>query len=182
MKKIIGVILLFSLSLYGCGSSGNASQAQSERQTATEKGATPSDTEQSGSILYKNTEYGFTFKLPKTWENYSIVTDKWEGLAISSSDTEKVIETGPMISIRNPKWTAENPYQDIPILIFTLEQWNLLQQEKFHIGAAPIGPSELNRNEKYVFALPARYNFAFPTGYEEVEQILEGKPLEVSGD
>ncbi|WWS87568.1 hypothetical protein V6B14_18760 [Sporosarcina psychrophila] len=46
--------------------------------------------------------------------------------------------------------------------------------------AAPIGPKELNRNEKYVFAIPARYDFAFLTDYEEVEQILEGKPLEIS--
>ena len=61
-----------------------------------------------------------------------------------------------MISIRHPQWTAENPRQDIPIMIFTIEQWNSLQQEKFHIGAAPIGPTELNRNEKYVFAIPAR--------------------------
>jgi len=36
-----------------------------------------------------------------------------------------------------------------------------------------------NRNENYVFTIPARYNFAFPTGYEEVEKILESKPLEV---
>lgn len=138
--------------------------------------------ELSDSITYKNTEYGFTFNLPKTWMNYSIVTDKWEGLAISTSNSEEVTETGPMISIRHPQWTAENPRQDIPIMIFTIEQWDSLQQEKFHIGAAPIGPRELNRNEKYVFALPARYNFAFPNGYEEVEQILEGKPLEVDRD
>ena len=43
--------------------------------------------------------------------------------------------------------------------------------------AAPINPGELGRNVKYVFALPARYNYAFPTGYQEVEKILEGKPL-----
>ncbi|MFJ7973425.1 hypothetical protein [Psychrobacillus sp. NPDC096389] len=135
--------------------------------------------EQNNSIIYQNKEYRFAFKLPKTWENYSIVTEEWEGLSIPTSGAEKVIETGPMISIRHPEWTAENPRQDIPIMIFTLEQWDLLQQEKFHIGAAPIGPTELNRNEQYVFALPARYNFAFPTGYEEVEQILESKPLEV---
>ena len=28
-----------------------------------------------------------------------------------------------------------------------------------------------------MFALPARYNFSFPAGYEEVEEILAGKPL-----
>jgi hypothetical protein len=83
-----------------------------------------------------------------------------------------------MISIRHPQWTAKNPRQDIPIMIFTITQWDSLQQEKFHIGAAPIGPSELGHNTKYVFALPARYNFAFPTGYEEVESILKSNPLQ----
>lgn len=59
-------------------------------------------------------------------------------------------------------------------MIFTLEQWGSLLEGKFHIGAAPIGPTELGRNSKYVFALPARYNFAFPEGYEEVEEIIKG--------
>jgi hypothetical protein len=61
--------------------------------------------------------------------------------------------------------------------VFTLSQWDELQQDKFHIGAAPIGPGELGRNSKYVFALPARYNFAFPEGYEEVDQLLQTNPL-----
>jgi hypothetical protein len=65
-------------------------------------------------------------------------------------------------------------------MVFTLEQWNSLQQEKFHIGAAPIGPSELGRNNSYVFALPARYNFSFLKGYEEVESILNTHPLQAN--
>jgi hypothetical protein len=52
-----------------------------------------------------------------------------------------------------------------------------MQKDEFHIGAAPINPSELGRNATYVFALPARYNYAFPTGYEEVDEILKGNPL-----
>ena len=64
-------------------------------------------------------------------------------------------------------------------MVFTHEQWGRMQQGEFHIGAAPINPSELGRNNAYVFALPARYNFAFPTGYEEVEEILQNNPLEV---
>ena len=55
-----------------------------------------------------------------------------------------------------------------------------MENGEFHIGAAPVGPRELNRNSKYVFALPARYNFAFPEGYEEVEAILETNPLEAN--
>jgi hypothetical protein len=137
----------------------------------TETAAIPTSTEQ---VIYTNTQYSFSFSMPTSWEGYQIIESKWEG---NPPGSDNVTEQGPIISIRNPKWTQENPYQDIPIMVFTLGQWDSLQQEKFHIGAAPIGPSELGRNSKYVFALPARYNFSFPTGYEEVEKILEGNPL-----
>lgn len=130
-----------------------------------------------GSVSYENKEYGFRFALPKSWEGYQIITDKWTGLSLIAKNEGEISETGPFLSIRHPAWTSEVPRQDIPILIFTLTQWEALQREDFHIGAAPIGPSELGRNSKYVFALPARYNFAFPSGFEEVEKILEGIPL-----
>jgi len=38
-------------------------------------------------------------------------------------------------------------------------------------------PTELGRNSKYVFALPARYNYSYPTGWEEVDQIMKNNPL-----
>jgi len=134
----------------------------------------------SSSVEYKNTEYGFTFSLPASWKGFSIVTSKWDGLAAAGDSGEKVIETGSLITIRDPQWTQQAPRQDIPIMVFTTSQWNALQKGAFHIGAAPIGPSELGRNDKYVFALPARYNFAFPPGYEEVEKIIESKPLQAT--
>lgn len=127
-------------------------------------------------IEYKNTQYGFSFSLPLTWYGYTIVEDSWVG-DVSDTKGDVVVEKGPIILIRHPKWTSATPRQDIPIMIFIIEQWNELQQEKFHIGAAPIGPIELRRNSKYVFALPARYNFAFLPGFEEVEEILENNPL-----
>lgn len=133
--------------------------------------------EKTNFTIYKNMEYGFEFSLPKSWENYQIINGEWEGLAIGSDGNEKVVQSGPIISLRHPEWASDSPRQDIPIMIFTLSQWTALQQQEFHIGAAPIGPKELGRNSKYVFALPARYNFAFPKGYEEVEDILEGNPL-----
>jgi hypothetical protein len=131
-------------------------------------------TQEQQQIIYTNTQYGFSFSLPLSWEGYSIIISNWEG---NSPGSNAVIEQGPVVSIRHPKWTSTNPRQDIPIMVFTLAQWDSLQQDKFHIGAAPIGPNELGSNTKYVFALPARYNFSFLTGYEEVEKILEGNPL-----
>lgn len=133
--------------------------------------------EEFNQIIYENKEYGFRFRLPKSWKDYTIVTDKWEGLPIGDTQSEEEAESGPIVSIRHPQWTEKEVRQDIPIMIFTLEQWDALQNEQFHIGAAPMNPSELGRNTRYVFALPARYNYAFPTGYEEVEDILEDKPL-----
>lgn len=162
-----------------------AAQDNVKNESSPTPKATPTPTQltsissaESKTIVYTNTQYGFQFSLPEGWKNYLIVSSKWEGLAIDEkSASEKVAETGPIISIRDPLWTAQTPRQDIPIMVFTLSQWNSLQQGAFHIGAAPVGPSELGRNGNYVFALPARYNFAFPPGYEEVEKILSGKPL-----
>ncbi|MEG6523304.1 hypothetical protein [Desulfotomaculum sp. 1211_IL3151] len=133
--------------------------------------------EASDAIVYKNTQYGFNFPLPTSWQGFAIVNDQWKGLAPGGSQTEKTVQTGPIIYIRHPQWSVQDPRQDIPIMIFTFDQWDSLQQEKFHIGGAPMGPMELGRNSRYVFALPARYNYAFPTGYEEVETILNRNPL-----
>jgi hypothetical protein len=126
-------------------------------------------------IVYANTQYGFNFTLPASWKGYTIVTSNWQGDMVEEP-SQKL--TGPEISIRNPLWTSANPRQDIPIMIFTPAQWGLIQQERLSLGAAPVGPSELGHNANYYFALPARYNFAFPTGYEEVDQIIANKPLQ----
>lgn len=127
---------------------------------------------QEGSIEYINTQYGFSFLLPSSWKGYSIVSTNWEGNMV---DTLDQITRGPEILIRHPLWTPLLPRQDIPILIFTPAEWNLVQEQKLSLGAAPVGPSELGRNTNYIFALPARYNYAFPTGFEEVQTIIENK-------
>lgn len=156
---------------------GPNTNGQQNADTAT---TFPSLSNVANSIEYKNTPYGFTFTLPESWNGYSIVTSQWEGLAQGGQTGETIVASGPIISIRDPKWTAKTPRQDIPIMVFTLNQWNSLQQGVFHIGAAPIEPSELGHNNSYIFALPARYNYAFPPGYKEVETILANSPLQTS--
>jgi hypothetical protein len=128
-------------------------------------------------VEYENKQYGFDFTLPESWKGYKILTDKWEGYSLKESEGGKIVERGPLIYIRHPMWSEINKRQDIPVMVFTLTQWTKLQKEEFHIGAAPIGPKELGRNSSYVFALPARYNYAFPAGYEEVEYILNSNSL-----
>ena len=167
---IISIVMIMVLSFVGC------KQAKTVATTAatTTAEVETTITQNPQQILYINTQYGFSFTMPNSWVGYSIITSKWEG---NPPGDDTVTEQGPIISIRNSKWTQENPYQDIPIMVFTLAQWDLLQQGKFNIGAGPEGPSELGRNAKYVFGLPFRYNYSFPTGYEEVAKILEGNPL-----
>ena len=126
-------------------------------------------------VKYVNTEYGFSVALPESWNGFSVVNESWEGIELDSLSSAKVL--GPKISIRHPLWTAQTPRQDIPVMIFTPAQWDLVLQEKLSLGAAPIGPSELARNTNYIFALPARYNYAFPEGFEEVKQIIDNKSV-----
>jgi hypothetical protein len=123
-------------------------------------------------VVYLDTVNGFRFQLPESWKGYSIVSEIWTG-----QWDGRVMATGTKVSIRHPLWREDAQRQDIPVLVFTLKQWDDLSNERFSIGAAPIPPSELGRNGKNVFALPARYNFAFPEGFEEVETILLTKPL-----
>ncbi len=124
---------------------------------------------------YRNTEYGFSMNLPDTWKGFEVIEDEWKGDSLDDTNQVATGTTkGPIVSIRHPDWEYKSPRQDIPIMVFTISQWNNMQADKFHIGAAPINPSEIGRNSRYVFAIPARYNFAYLTGYEEVDQIIRG--------
>jgi len=125
---------------------------------------------------YHNSDLGFSVSLPPSWKGFTVQNIEWEGL-ISGDLGDEVVRRGPLISIVHPKSSVQQSRQDIPIMVFTIEQWDQLQQDEWHIGAAPIGPFELGRNSKYVFALPARYNYAFLEGWEEVEQILQRRPI-----
>ncbi|MGA8489446.1 MAG: hypothetical protein WB711_03430 [Terriglobales bacterium] len=158
------------------GASSSARQ-QPESSSAHARASSGSQTYQTTSIEYKNAQYGFCFTLPKSWKGYSILVDRWRGSDNNGPHGAETVTTGPIISIRHPQWTSADPRQDIPIMVFTISQWNALLKDKFVVSAAPIGPGELGRNRRYVFALPPRFDWAFPTGYQEVEQILTGKPL-----
>ena len=129
------------------------------------------------SITYTNSQYGFTFTLPASWQGYSIATTTWTGWVICPSSGHCATETGMQILIRNPQWTSKNNWQPIPIMVFTLDQWNAISQGKLSVSAAPVNPSELGHNANYVFALPARYDFAETEGWQEVEAIMASNPL-----
>lgn len=124
----------------------------------------------SSTVSYVNNQYDFTVTLPADWQGYSIVTSTWTGNATTTLH-------GPIISIRNPLWTSSTPTQDIPIMVFTLNEWSAVSSGTMPVSAAPIPPSELGANAQYVFALPARYNYAYSQGWQEVQSIVQSNPL-----
>jgi hypothetical protein len=130
----------------------------------------------STSVVYRNSDFGFNFALPNSWKGYSIVENNWEGYPLTVTSTK---QTGVKLLIRNPKWTSVLPYQDIPVMIFTLAQWNSYIAEDFSVSAAPVLASELGRNNLYVFALPPRWDFDYSEGYQEADSIVKSDPLKV---
>ncbi|AZN42635.1 PsbP-related protein [Paenibacillus albus] len=170
MTKLLVLVLLAIISLGGC-TNKNEDNSKSQNQTESVSSA------DSNSVVYTNKQYGFQFSLPASWRGYTIHKTNWQGYVPDENSANDKKETGPIISIRDPRWTEQTPRQDIPIMVLTEAQWTSIQEEKLFIGAAPFGPSLLGQNEKYVFALPARYNFSYPAGYEEVDQILQNDPL-----
>jgi len=130
-------------------------------------------------IVYRNSTYDFCVTLPASWTGYSIVTGEWTGEWIADSPRPAVGLNlkGPKLLIRHPKWTASVPREDIPIMVFSLDQWKLVAAGQMSVSAAPYGPTELGRNEKFVFALPPRYDFDQREGVEEVVQLMNHLPL-----
>ena len=102
-----------------------------------------------------------------------MVEERWKGYAPSGGSQ---VTEGPLVRIRNPEWTESNPREDIPIMVFTSKQWQSLGTT-FIVSAAGVGPNELGRNSKYIFALPPRYNYDLLDGWEEVDTILRGHAL-----
>ena len=142
-------------------------------QAGPAQSATPATT--ATTLVYRNTQYGFCFLLPESWRGYTIVADKWNGTVL---DTQQK-EDGPQLLIRSPKWTRDDPYQDIPIMIFTPGQWKIVAADNMAVSAAPIGPAELGRNESYVFALPPRWiGFEDAKGIDEVQTLMNQHPFQ----
>jgi hypothetical protein len=152
-------VIVFILALPVCGWTQQAHPPDQKRQPA----ARPART-----IEYRNGKYGFSLTLPESWRGYRLLWSEWGGSVFSSDGTVTHDLRGPKLQIRHPGWTEENPREDLPIMIYTIGQWN----ESPLVSAAPFGPAELGRNRKYVFAVPPRWDYDLAEGWEEAQRIL----------
>lgn len=126
------------------------------------------------SITYRNDLFGFSISLLDSWKGYTVNQTKEDIYDISGKTTTNngVVDSFQIIELHHPLETAQNPREDMPIMIFTSVQWGHIQKEEWSVGAAPFPPSILGQNSKYVMALPARYNYDFKPGWEEVDQLV----------
>lgn len=148
-------------------------------QSAKPTNAPNDQTSTSTSVTYSNTAYGFSVKLPGEWEGYVVNHKEWNG-QVYKNGQDAARDDGLLLSIAAP--SSANIAQDIPVMVFTHAQWNLIMAGNsststtfMSVSAAPIPPSKLGENSKYVFAIPPRYNYAFPQGYEKTDQIVQDK-------
>lgn len=130
-------------------------------------------------LKYRNEEFGFEIELLKSWTGYSVEKNEWkgygEGIANIVGSKKEIVElTGVLLVFKNPKTTSQQAYQNIPIMIFNHEIWELIMQEKVSVSAAPIPPEKIGENERYVFATPPRwYGFTDAIGWEEAVDIIK---------
>ena len=131
------------------------------------------------SVQYRNEQFRFSADLPESWRGFTVTNQPEDIYDVTGTVTTNngVVDTFPTIRIGHPAATVAVPRQDIPVMVFTLAQWEHIIAGDWSVGAAPVPPSELARNDTYVFALPARYNYTFPEGFGEVEQILLTSPV-----
>lgn len=113
-------------------------------------------------LAYKNSTYNFAFYLPDAWRGYSVLSGEWGGGSAH----------GPIIILRNPQWRGDKPSQDIPILVFTRDQWDASQGQP-NDGYPGGVEYEIGHNSKYVFAIWSRYNADDSViGWEETGDIV----------
>jgi len=128
-------------------------------------------------IVYRNTQYGFCFRLPADWKGYTIKTNEWSGWS-GPPDTGKMMH-GPRLVIRHPAWTDDDPYQDIPIMVLTRAQWR--EKEEYGLIASPYGVDwgPFGSNARYVFKQPDRWlGYTELKGWREVADLMMSHPFQ----
>ncbi len=75
-------------------------------------------------IEFINDKYHFSIYLPKEWEGYQVITEQETGDKESDELFRNIDNEYIVMTIRHPNWTKEEPYQDISLVIFRMEQWN----------------------------------------------------------
>lgn len=127
-------------------------------------------------VAYHNSRYDLTFYLPPDWRGHSVATEQWNGQTyVPTKDRDETVAHGPVIELlRSPPTKSAPPYQDIPIMIFTRQQWDDLHHGKYDAAGAGGSIYELWHNDKYVFGIHSRYNWNDSVlGWDAAQKIVD---------
>ena len=129
-------------------------------------------------LVYRDQTFGFSIELPESWRGYSINRIKEDIYDVSGTVkvNNGVVSSFEIVELHHPLETAQNPQAKMPIYIFRLNQWPQIERGEWSVGAAPFPPSILGQNSQWIIALPARYNYDFKPGWEEVDELVH-QPL-----
>lgn len=117
-------------------------------------------------VVYVNRKYGFRLRLPDECRGFSIEPSSWNAPYRGGSRGE---ESGPRFIVHCPAEDGGN--ENVPIMVFTRKQW--VRVDDLELSASPYGPGELGSNRRYVFALPARWEFATDLSPDEIWSICQ---------
>lgn len=125
-------------------------------------------------LVYRDQTFGFSIDLPESWRGYTVnhIKDDIYDVTGKVKTNNGVVDSFEIIELHHPAEDAQNPREDMPVYIFRPEQWEHIQNGEWSVGAAPIPPSVLGRNSRWIITLPARYNYDFKTGWEEVDELV----------
>lgn len=118
--------------------------------------------------IYKNDQFGFDITLTDDWVGYSVEAGEWQGQMLSDTSGSTVL-SGPKITLKHPSWSTTKI--EIPVMVFTFDEWSRIENKDLSVSAAPIAPRELGRNANNVLALPARYNYGFNASVEQTQAV-----------
>jgi hypothetical protein len=174
-SKVVPSLIWFTALAGGPTFSARAAAANVATDSCAALPVSDAATRAGKAVAYRSSEYGFQFSLPQSWKGFRVLACRWDGRRADSDEGD----SGPLIVIRHPLYTAESPREDIPIMVFTRAQWRAVSASDpaLIVSAAPFPPTEMGRNRRYVFALPPRFSFDELDGVEEVLKITSGHPL-----
>lgn len=121
-------------------------------------------------VRYRNKTYGFEIPLLASWSGYRVQIEPYHGTDVATGEQQNGI--GTLITLHHPLDGQPEDRADMPVMVFEHRVWERIMSGGISLGAAPIPPTELGRNARYVFALPARYNYDFKPGWEDVDKVI----------
>ena len=131
-------VTLLGITMAGC------TQNSTVTKTSNSSSSSPLLYEEQNSRIYRNTEFGFEWTAPPRWTTYAVRTDRRKN---------RIYVALPLATdILQQQGDTQAPYFDEwSVWIFTKDEWNKKKDTCKNAEGPCIFPSEIGRNEKYVF-------------------------------